>query len=419
MSALSSAQEPITITRCYESALEVHPLSKQKQIQQEIWQLNDKNMVAGWYPSLDAGASLLYNTNVSDMSSLLGSLPIPGGIPDDIGGMPKDQYKLTIDVNQLIWDGGSIKKARLLEEKSSMAKQQEIDIELYKTREYINNAFFGIVLQKQQINLLNTYLDLIIKRINTAESAVKSGFSLESEKNKIIAEKIKLEQEIEAGNITLASLCNLLSDLTGLDISPDSELIIPDISLPENPEITRPELKALDMKIETLSAGEGILEARRLPRAFGFATLGYGSPPGNDFFSDSFGTYAVVGAGIKWNIYDWNNTRREKQKIKLNKSLVSTGKENIEDAYKRMLINKHAEIKGLESMLESDMELISLRESITITSESQFRNGSINATEYLAVLNMEKEARLSQTLHQIRLARAKLEYLNISGNEIK
>ena len=419
LAALSPAQEPITINRCYESALEVHPLSRQKQIQQELWQINDKNMASGWYPTMDAGASILYNTNVTDMSVLLESLPIPGGIPGDIGGMPKDQYKLTIDVNQLIWDGGSIKNARLLEEKSNMARQQEIDVELYKTREYINNTFFGIALQKQQIELLRTYLELVKERINTAESGINSGFTLESEKSKIIAERIKLEQEINAGNINLNSLCALLSDLTGMEINHDSDIIMPDISPQMDPEITRPEIEAMNMKIETLTASEGILEARRLPKAFGFATVGYGSPPGNDFFSDSFGTFAVIGAGIKWNIFDWNTTKREIRKIDLNKSLVNSGKENMEDAFNRMLINKYAEIQGLETMLESDRELIKLRESITLSTESQFRNGTINATEYMSSLNREKEARLSQAMHKISLAKARVEYLNISGNEIK
>lgn len=412
------AQESVSLSDCYKAAREIHPLSGQKNLEMELWQLSDKNLSTGWYPSIDAGANIMYNTSVTDMNTIIGSLPIPG-LPDDIGGMPHDQYKLTLDVNQLIWDGGAIKNSRVYEEKSRLINEQDIEIELYKIRENVNSVFFSLILLQRQEKLLTLYLELIDSKLKSTESAIENGLLLATARSSIAAEKIKLKQEIDGTNIKIIALCNLLSDLTGVEINPISKLLIPDPEISREKLLSRPELLALDLRIDKLEAGKALLQSSRMPKAFGFATLGYGNPPGSDFFSDEFGAYALVGAGLKWNIFDWNKSKRNKQKIDLSKTIISNRKSNIEDSFERALINKYAEIKSLKLTLESDKELIELRKSITLTSESQFNNGTITSTEYMTIMNLEKEAILSSTIHKVNYAKSRVEYLNISGEEIK
>ena len=36
-------------------------------------------------------------------------------------------------------------------------------------------------------------------------------------------------------------------------------------------------------------------QSKRMPKAFGFATLGYGNPPGQDFFKITLIPYYIVG----------------------------------------------------------------------------------------------------------------------------
>ena len=412
------AQDAITLTDCYKAAMENHPLAKQKNIESELWRLSDLNLASAWYPTLDAGANIMYNTNVTDMNSILGSLPIPG-LPDDIGGMPHDQYKITLDVNQLIWDGGAIKNSRTYEEKSRLINEQDIEVELYKVRESINNTFFNLILLKRQQKLLALYSELIASKLASTESAIENGLLLSTDRNSIFAEKIKLKQEIKGTNINITALCNLLSDLTGKSINATTPFLTPNFELSPDESISRPELLALDLRMDKLEAGKAIIKSSRMPKAFGFATLGYGNPPGNDFFTDEFGTYALIGGGLKWNIFDWNKSKRNQQKIDLSLTIISNQKNNVEDSFERALINKSAEIESLESMLETDKELIELRKSITLTSESQFNNGTITSTEYMSILNLEKEAILSSTIHEVSLAKSRIEYLNISGREIK
>ena len=122
-----------------------------------------------------------------------------------------------------------------------------------------------------------------------------------------------------------------------MEISSDTEATLPGPVIDHSNGLSRPELFVLDLKRQQLDAGRSILKSQRRPRAFAFASLGYGRPPGNDFFSDSFGPFYIIGAGVKWNITDWNKSHRQQQMIDLNMSLISSHKQNMEENINRAL----------------------------------------------------------------------------------
>ena len=158
-----------------------------------------------------------------------------------------------------------------------------------------------------------------------------------------------------------------------------------------------------------------VIESKRMPKAVGFATFGYGNPPGSNFFKNEFAPYYLLGASIKWNIFDWNKAKNEKQIITYQQQILENRKNDLTDNLKRLLESKTSEILSLKTLIESDSELITLRKRITASAESQYQNGTITATDYLNELNSERQAVINYEIHKINLAMAKIEYLNISG----
>ena len=156
-----------------------------------------------------------------------------------------------------------------------------------------------------------------------------------------------------------------------------------------------------------------------MPKAFGFATLGYGNPPGSNFFRNEFAPYYILGAGIKWNIFDWNKVKNEKQIVSVQQRIIEDRKKDLTDNLNRLLESKASELNSLKALIESDSELITLRKRITATAESQYENGIITATEFLNEMNSEREAMINYEIHKINLVLAGIEYLNISGKEIE
>jgi outer membrane protein TolC len=415
---VTKAQKILTLKECYDKAAVINALALEKEAYTEIWQLKDKNLSKGWLPTLDANGSFLYNSSVIDMTEILGSLPFQG-ISDMINPLPHEQYKITVDINQVIYDGGAIKGARALEQADLNVNQKQTETDLYKLRGQINGYYFNLLLLDSQKELLQNYLELINKRISSMNSALASGVILRTDIDVITSEKIKLEQQMGENRIRKASLLKILAGLIGTEIDDSAEFVLPSQRDELTIELSRPELQLFDLRKEHLNAALQVVQSTRMPKAFGFATLGYGNPPGSNFFKDEFAPYYILGAGLKWNIFDWNKAKNEKQVINLQQGIIDNRKNDLRDNLIRLLDSKSAEISNLESLLKSDSELIAIRKRITATAESQYENGTITATEYMNEMNTERQALINYEIHKINLVMARIEYLNISGKEIE
>jgi outer membrane protein TolC len=412
------AQKIMTLKECYDQSYTTNALSGEKNGYSDISKLRDENLVKGWLPTLDANGSLIYNSSVIDMSGVLGSLPIPG-IAGAIKPLPHEQYKVTLDINQVIYDGGAIKGARELEKADLNVNKKQTETDLYKLRGQINTCYFNLLLLARQKELLNTYLEIIKKRIASMQSGINNGVIIKSDADVLASEKIKIEQQLDENEIRKTSFLKVLSDLTGNKIDSSTEFILPSPASEISAELLRPELQLYDLKKEQLAAGIKVIDSKRLPKAFGFATVGYGNPPGSNFFKNEFAPYYVIGASIKWNIFDWNKAKNEKQIISLQQGIIENRKNDLSDNLNRLLESKNSEIASLNKLIETDSELIALRKRITASAESQYQNGTITATDYLNELNSERQVVINYEIHKINLAMARVEYLNISGKEIE
>ena len=163
MSGLN-AQKVLTLKECYDMAMAATPIAAEREAYSQISAVKDKNLSKSWLPTLDAGGSFLYNSSVIDMSDILGSLPIPG-IAGAIKPLPHEQYKITVDINQVIYDGGAIKGARALEKADLNINEKQTETDLYKLRGQINGYYFNLLLLDRQKELLQSYHELITKRI--------------------------------------------------------------------------------------------------------------------------------------------------------------------------------------------------------------------------------------------------------------
>ena len=410
------AQQAVTLKQCYEMAANANALAGEQKTYADISRLKDANLVKGWLPTVDANANFIYNSDVVDFAAATSTLPAMASV---FHPMPQDQYKLTLDINQVIYDGGAIKSARQMEQAELKVNEKQTETDLYKLKAQINAYYFNILLLNRQKELLSNYLDLLNKQISTVESGVKNGVLQKTDTDVLKSEKIKLEQQLAENELRRKALFKILSGMTGSEISESTTLVLPAPMEQFTPELSRPELQLFDLRRDQLSAGLKMVESKRMPKAFGFATLGYGNPPGQNFFNDAFDTYYIIGAGIKWNIFDWNKSRNEKQAISLQQQIIENRKTDLSDNLKRQLESKLSEINSLKELVNTDSELIEMRKRITLSAESQYENGTITATAYLNELNAEKSAVINSELHKISLVLAGIEYQNIGGKEIE
>jgi outer membrane protein TolC len=416
ISATALPQTVITLKECYEKALNANALAGEKDAYSKISGLKDQNLARGWLPTLDADASASY---ISDVVSFNGLSALNPALSAALPSMPHDQYKVTLDINQVIYDGGAIKSGRALEKAELGVNEKQTETDLYKIRSLVNTYYFNILLLTRQKELLTNYKTLISKRISAMQSAADNGITLRSDIDVLVSEKIRLSQQLTENELKKEALVKNLSALTGIKINAGTEFIMPAQTAELTNELARPELQLYDMRKQQLEAGLKLSQSKRMPRVFGYATLGYGNPPGNDFFNNKFDTYYMLGGGIKWNIFDWNKVRNEKRVISIQEGILDNRKKDLEDNLTRQLESKSAEIASLKTLVATDAELIALRKRITATAESQYQNAVITATEYLNELNSQQQAEINYEIHKINLALAGTEFLNISGRNIE
>ncbi len=253
------AQKILTLKECYEKAYASNALSGEQTLYSDIWELKDKNLTRSWLPTLDANGSFLYNSSVIDIGSALGSSPFA----DAIKPLPHEQYKITMDINQVIYDGGLVKNSKNLEKAELSVNQKQTETDLYKLRGQINNYYFNLLLLDRQKEILNNYLGLIEKRIVSLQSALDNGTVTKSDIDVMTSEKIKISQQISENEIQKTALLKILSSLTGSEIDASAEFVLPVITGELNKDLSRPELEMFDLRKEQLGAGIKVLESRQ------------------------------------------------------------------------------------------------------------------------------------------------------------
>ncbi|MEQ8362099.1 MAG: TolC family protein [Cyclobacteriaceae bacterium] len=405
---LAQAQNPLTIEMCHELARNNYPLIQQKQLIEQSTEFSIANIRSGQLPQISINAQATYQSDVTQVP-----IAAPGF---DIEPLSKDQYKIYGEVSQSLYDGGAIKGQKSLTENKARVDDQQLEIELYKIKERINQLYFGILLvdeQTAQIVLLQKDLD---RSIHRAESAVKNGTAFKMSIELLQAENLKATQRmIEAQSMRQAYI-TMLGYFINQSLDENTELSRPTVlTFDDQPVLTRPELTLFNYQQELLGAQYELRKSKTLPRVGLFLQGGYGKPALNQL-KNEFDTYYLGGIRLNWSLSGFYNSKRDKQLRDLNLQQVNAQKEVFEFNTTLLTTQQKQELNKLNKLIEVDNKIIELRTSIKTTAEAQQENGVITTNDYLRELNAEDQAKQNRLLHEMQLLMALYAYQNTIGN---
>ena len=402
-------EQPITLDRCLQQAELQFPLLKQKELYGKISGYNQENIKTNFLPQTNLNGQASWQSDVTSLPIKLPNITIPTPA--------KDNYKLTLDVNQLFFDAGTTKREEELEKINLEVIRQGVDVEIYKLRDRVSQIYFVILLLKENEEALKVTRGDIESREKKIESQVTHGAMLASNLTVLQVEVLKIDQALTELHYSQESLIQSLVELTGIKMTTSSVLQLPEPNIEgAGIDVKRPELKLFDLQKDRLSGMDKLTETKTKPRLLGFGTLGYGRP-GLNMLSNDFKGYAMVGAKLSWNVWNWNQTNNERQVFGVQKSIIETQKESFNQNLKIALQNNQSEINKYQSLIDTDNHIIQLRNEITLSAASQLDNGVITSTEYLTEVNAELAARLNLKTHQVKLTQAKIDYLITLGQK--
>ncbi|MDA3816778.1 MAG: TolC family protein [Prolixibacteraceae bacterium] len=405
------AQNTFTLENCREMVISNFPKLSNKQTNEEISQLKIENIRTGNLPEVVLNGRATYQSDVTSVN-LPESLTSMGF---DIEGVSNDQYNAYLDIRQTIWDGGVSKAQREIERLALENELQKIDVEVHQLKRIADTYFFNVVLLRKSIEVVKLQNEVLGKQLERVQAAFHEGAVTKKDVLKLEVEQLKMQQKITQTSMREKSLLIAMSVLAGVEFSVSDTFRMPDVSIVSEHENNRPELHLFSLQQKQLEMSNGLLQSARNPKFFGFGQAGYGKP-GLNMLHNEFDTYYKVGVGLKWKVFDWNETKRKKQIAQLNGKMVDVQKENFLQKQDMELLKAQNEIEMQEQLVRQDENIVDMRHRITQTASSELENGSITPTDYLTDLNAETSAKVNYEIHKIELIKAKMNYKTLLGN---
>ena len=399
------AQE-ISLDSCQSWARQNHPLLKQSGVIDEISSLKQKSIESGNLPQIDLTGRATYQ---SDVTKLMISNP-----NFNLRDLSKDQYKLYIDIKQKLYDGGISKSRRAVDEIDRKISQQQKETDLYKIRETVNLLFFQSLTLQENKHILELKKQMLDERISVVASAVKHGMVLPNDLDNLKSEQLLTDQqliEVTSGQQTTA---DLLSIITGKSISPENKYSTPVIA-DNNNTISRPELMLFSLQKDKLESNKKLIDNSRKPYAFAFGQVGYGRPELNKL-NVGFDDWYLVGLGIPWNIWDGRKAKNDRAALQKQKGLIDIQRENFGRNINLSATQERNNSYKMAKLIESDRQIVALKEQIVKRSASALDNGTLTSADYIRDLNASLQSKISLEIHKIQKIQALVNLNTILGN---
>ena len=140
-----------TLDDCQQAAEQNYPLIRQYALIEKTTQWTVANIQKGWLPQVAAQAQATYQTDVAAWPDQMKAMTAAMGI--DIKGLTNDQYRLGIDVQQTIYDGGAIGSQKSVAREQGKVQAAHNEVNIYAVRKRVNEMYFSLLLIDEQIKL--------------------------------------------------------------------------------------------------------------------------------------------------------------------------------------------------------------------------------------------------------------------------
>ena len=412
--ASASVAQAQTLDECQRAAEKHYPIIKRYDLIAKTTDLTVKNIQKGWLPQVTAAAQATYQSAVAEWPDHLQSMFQQVGLK--MKGLRKDQYKLSIDVQQPIYDGGAISGQRKIASQEGKVQEAENEVNLYQVRRRVNELYFSLLLLNEQIKLNDDVKALLQSSEQKLSAMVKGGTAATSDYENVRAERLSAEQANESLKAQKLMLSRILSVFCGIEVNHLQKPQALDATVSAN---TRPEMRLFDNQLRLSEVQEKALDARLKPH-LGLFAQGYYGYPGLNMFEDmmqhKWSLNGLVGVKLSWNIGALYTHKNDKARLRLQREQIENAREvflfnnSIDEIQQKENINRY------RKMMQNDDEIIDLRTHIRKAAESKLAHGIIDVNSLLREINNENAAKAQQAIYEIDMLK-EMYNLKFTNNE--
>ena len=409
---LSSVSRAQTLEECQQAAEKNYPLIKQYGLIDKTTQLTVKNIQKGWLPQVTASAQATYQSAVTAWPESMQTMYQQMGL--NMKGLRKDQYKIGVDLQQTIYDGGAISSQRNIAQQEGKVQEAQTETNLYQVRRRVNEMYFSLLLLNEQIQLNEDVKALLQSSEKKLSAMVKGGTAATSDLDNVRAERLSVEQQNENLKQQKLMLQRMLSVFCGLEVNDTQKPAPIQIASSVN---NRPEMHLYNSQLELTEAKEKALDTQLRPKLGLFAQGFYGYPGLNmfeDMMNRKWSLNGIVGIKLSWTVSAFYTHKNDKARLSAQREMIENAREVFLFNNKLEEIQQNENINRYQTMMKSDDEIIVLRTNVRKAAESKLTHGIIDVISLLREINNENAAKTQQSIHEIDMLKEmyNLKYTN-------
>ena len=410
--SVTSLIQAQTLDECHRMAKDHYPEIRQYDLISQTEQFNLSNAARAWIPQVVLSAQATYQSATPTYPDALANMLAAQGV--ETTGLHKDQYKIAIDVNQTIWDGGLSKANRATTKAEAVEQRRMADVDMYALEERVNSIFFSILLLDEHIAQTEAKMDLLQSCLDKMRTYCRNGVAMQADADAIEAELLTAHQALQQARVSQTSFRRMLELFIGSPLR-DEKLPKPAMRELQSRTSARPELALFDARLNLLTAREKSITSSVMPRFSAFAQ-GYYGYPGLDMFksmmSADWTINALIGVRMSWNLGAFYTKKNSLMTINATRKQTEVQRDIFLFNTLLRSTQEEGEITRLREAVADDERIAELRHSVRLAAESQLANGVIDTTDLLRKITDETTAVLNKNTHEIELLQAayKLSY---------
>ena len=391
-----------TLAECQQAAERNYPLIQQYDLIAKTTELTVANIGKGWLPQVSASAQATWQSDVVAFPSEMQTVYQQLGL--DMKGLTKDQYRIGIDVQQTVFDGGAIRSRQAVAREEAKVQTAQNEVNIYKVRQRVNEMYFALLLLQERM-LLNSDLQALLSgNEKKLEAMYHRGTAAESDYLSVKAERLKVVQDMKNLEAQQQTLMRMLSAFCGIEVK---EVKRPqEAVVASQPTLKRPELKVIDAQLKLADVQEKALNAALMPKLGVFAQGFYGYPGLNmfeDMLSHKWSLNGLIGTRLSWNIGALYTRKNDKAKIQLQRETAENQRDVFLFNNRLEQLQQNENVSRYRQLTADDAEIISLRASVRKAAESKLSHGIIDVNDLVREINNENAARVQQSIHEIEM----------------
>lgn len=401
----------LTLDECQQLARENYPLLQKYDLIKQTAAYSIENINKGYLPQLSLSGQASYQSETTALPDALKSMLANSGYK----GMEKDQYRITLELNQVLWDGGNIKAQKKVASANEKMQAAQTDVAMYDVRNRVNELFFGILLLEEKLQLNAELQTLLQNSFRKLETQNAHGTAMKSDVNVIKAELLRAKQDRVALQSMRKSYLQMLAIFIGKEAESIDSLQKPVAVMPSVPKNQRPELLLYATQMQQAQAQNDLLKAALYPKLSFFAQGFYGYPYYDMFdsmFNHNLKLGGIVGVRLSWNIGKLYSFKNEKRQLQLAQKQIETSQEvflfnnSLQAAQETEAVHQYRE------MMKADAEIIQLLMTVRQAAEAQLEHGVIDVNDLLREITKENQARINHSAHEIEMLKSIYELRN-------